>query len=114
LLAAGYSDWVIQIWNLERAIGVREFKGHTRIILCMAFTGDTKSLISASEDCTIRIWDVATGAAQVLVGHEDLFTLVGLSSDEMKLASVSTDCRVKIWNFSQLRSLLPMEPTLSK
>src|SRR5262245_19028134 len=36
-------------------------KGHMTLIRSIAFTSDGSQLISASDDKTIRVWDVATG-----------------------------------------------------
>ena len=36
--------------------------GHTNVIYSLAFSPDGQTLTSSSEDCTLRSWDVATGA----------------------------------------------------
>jgi WD40 repeat protein/serine/threonine protein kinase/formylglycine-generating enzyme required for sulfatase activity len=57
-------------------------KGHTGPVWSVAFTPDGKELLSASADCTIRIWDVATGAeVDRLVGHDQIVTRLAISPD---------------------------------
>jgi hypothetical protein len=56
-------------------------------------------LASASEDCTVRLWDAVTGAPlQTLVGHTKAVRSVAFSADGIRLASASEDDTVRLWD----------------
>src|SRR5882762_8723380 len=43
---------------------VRVLEGLTHNCRCIAFSPDGERLVSGSEDCTLRLWDISTGALQ--------------------------------------------------
>jgi WD40 repeat protein len=59
---------------------------------------DGKSLASASDDKTVRIWDASTGQCRSTLRHSDAVCGVCFSPDGSKLASCSHDTTLKIWN----------------
>lgn len=42
----------------------REFKGHQWAVKSVCFSHDGKYALSGGEDCTVRLWDVSTGACR--------------------------------------------------
>jgi WD40 repeat protein len=70
LLAVGYYDGSILIWNLEKLEEQNGFNetskpmrllGHTEKVVDLAFSSDGKQLLSASFDNTVRLWTIETG-----------------------------------------------------
>jgi WD40 repeat protein len=77
--------------------------GHADWIRSLAFSPDGKTLLSSSNDKTVRLWDVQTGQLlHLLTGHRDRVKCAGISPDGQILLSGSTDATVKAWDCSQL------------
>ncbi len=81
-------------------------KGHENWVNSVVFSPDGKTIASASNDTTVKIWDVATGKEiQTLPsersankGHENSVNSVVFSPDGKTIASASR-ATVKIWNW---------------
>lgn len=79
--------------------GPLALKGHSNPARSVAFSPDGKRLASASEDCTIKIWNTGTGKEVLtLKGHSKAVVSVAFSPDGKRLASGSWDDTVKIWD----------------
>src|SRR5262249_18653372 len=65
-------------------------KGHTDIVYGVAYSPDGKRLASASNDKTVKVWDVQTGQQTLtLKGHTVPVWTVAFSPDGKRLASGS-------------------------
>ena len=75
------------------------FEGHTNRVTKIVFSPDGAMLASASEDRTIRLWDIATGTHRhTLTGHNSYIYSVAFSPDGLTLASGSENGRIRFWN----------------
>uniref|UniRef100_A0A8C7VD77 Apoptotic protease-activating factor 1 n=1 Tax=Oncorhynchus mykiss TaxID=8022 RepID=A0A8C7VD77_ONCMY len=79
-------------------------QGHTRAVLHCQFTPEGHTLITSSEDTTIRVWRWRTGECVVLEGHKEqvrCFSLLTTTpSSETHLLSWSFDGTIKVWDMS--------------
>jgi WD40 repeat protein len=73
---------------------------HTDSVTSVAFSPDGELIVSGSRDCTIRVWDVATGdiISGPFEGHAGAVTCVTFSPDGKQIISGSEDQTVRIWD----------------
>lgn len=61
MLGIALDDFTISIVDVDTHRVVRRFVGHTAQITDVTFSPDSRWLISASMDCSIRTWDISSG-----------------------------------------------------
>ncbi|MEZ6141227.1 MAG: protein kinase [Zavarzinella sp.] len=75
------------------------FFGHTDKVNCVAWSPDDCYIATASDDCTVCVWELATGnLVHRFADHNYLVLTVSWSSDGKQLASAGADGRIIIWN----------------
>ncbi len=80
--------------------------GHSLAISSVAFSPNGRTLVSGSEDNTLRLWDVATGKElRVFGGHESQIFSVAFSPDGKTLVSGSWDGSIRLWDVVSGRQL---------
>ena len=85
-------------------------KGHVGTVNSVAFSPDGKRLATASDDKTIKFWDLVTGQeAMALKGHSGHVTSVAFSSDGKQLASASQDTTIKLWDAATGQELMTLK-----
>ncbi|WP_109011553.1 PD40 domain-containing protein [Nostoc commune] len=76
---------------------ITTFRGHSSVV----FSPDGKTLAFASNDKTIKLWNLDTGKEiTTLRGHSNYVTSVVFSPDGKTLASASRDNTIKLWNLN--------------
>ena len=54
-------EGMVDIWNIDTGTLLHSLKGHAGDIYDAAFSPDESKLITASEDKSVKIWDLASG-----------------------------------------------------
>ena len=58
LVAAGFNDNVVRVWDVKLGHLLEHFEGHTDGISSIAFSPNTHEIISGSLDKTIKKWEL--------------------------------------------------------
>lgn len=84
--------------NVSRIIGNLRLR-HSREIKAIAFSPDGLKLASASNDATVKIWDLGNGH-EILTydGHKGQVVTLAWTPDSKFIVSAGNDKNIKIWN----------------
>jgi WD40 repeat protein len=87
--------------NFRHLTSAKTLNSHTQAVWATAISVNGQVLASGSQDCTIKVWNAATGKLQrTLMGHKGTIRALAMSADGRILASGSGDNTVKLWNLS--------------
>ncbi|MBD1890761.1 AAA family ATPase [Coleofasciculus sp. FACHB-SPT9] len=109
------TDTEIQVVTaLRQAVyGVRErnrLEGHSAAVISISYSPDGKTLASASEDNTIKLWNLATSEfIATLQGHSAAVISISYSPDGKTLASASEDKTIKLWNWETGKAIATLQ-----
>lgn len=67
VLLAGSADSVAYMWNAAKGSFMMAFAGHEDGVTCGGFTADGKQVVTASLDCSVRIWNPTSGETVVRI-----------------------------------------------
>jgi len=112
-IAAGApKPWLRPLWPALHPPGtalLRTLEGHSAYVEGVAVTPDGKWAVSASEDKTLKVWDLEAGRSlRTLEGHSDAVYGVAVTPDGKRAVSASWDQTLKMWDLdtgSVLRTL---------
>jgi len=78
---------------------IRTLEGHTGAVQSVALHADGRRAVSASEDKTLKVWDLDSGAClRTLEGHAWVVNSVALHADGRRAVSASWDKTLKVWD----------------
>jgi len=73
--------------------------GHRSPLTTLSFSPKGDTLASASQDRTVRLWDLASKEEiAVLEGHKGVVSAISFSPDASMLASASRDRTIRLWS----------------
>ncbi|KAK9525758.1 hypothetical protein VZT92_016440 [Zoarces viviparus] len=108
-VALGQEDGTVQVLEVPSGKLLATLQGHTKTVLHCRFTRNGQTLITSSEDTTIRVWRWQSGECQVLQGHKEQVRCFSLLSTDTRLLSWSFDGTVKMWDLESGEKLQDIE-----
>lgn len=108
----GQEDGTVQVLEVPSGRLLATLLGHTKTVLHCQFSQNGQTLITSSEDTTIRVWRWQSGECKVLQGHKEqvrCFSLLSKSPTETTLLSWSFDGTVKVWDIESGEKLQDIE-----
>ena len=98
IIAVGSHSGDIIVLDVITGSQMAILSGHTDTINCLTFSSDGKSLISGSDDTTVKLWDVQTGGvAKTFHGNRGWVFSVSVSEDCTRIVSGSKNT-INLWN----------------
>ncbi|KAG0372337.1 hypothetical protein BGX24_000381 [Mortierella sp. AD032] len=90
---------LVRLYNANTGASIVDLRGHRNSVTSLAFSYDSKFLVSGSYDKTARIWNLQTGeGGHTLGGHTEAVTAVAYSPTGVHIATGSDDRLVKVWS----------------
>jgi WD40 repeat protein len=72
--------------------------GHSAAIIGAGLDGDGQKAVTASEDATVKVWNLETGAVTYTLRHDAPCTAVAMARVGWRAVSSSTDGCIKLWD----------------
>lgn len=108
-ICAGSSSGEIYVWDM-RSDALSILTEHKDEVGFLLAGKEPHTLISASADTTVKLWNLETGVViSTLSGHADAVKALALSSDGKTLLSGSQDTTMKVWNLTTGQELFPAQ-----
>ena len=80
---------------------LRTLEGHSHFVNAVAITPDGQAAVSASDDNTLKVWDLKSGTLRLsLEGHRKSVNAVAVTPDGQAAVSASKDNTLKVWDLS--------------
>jgi len=101
ILAAGYTDGKIRVWDLTEKTVLLTLTGHKTAVSSLRYNSNGSLLASGSADTNVIVWDcVAESGLYRLHGHKNKVTdLVFFTTSTCNfLITASMDTHVKVWD----------------
>lgn len=96
--------------NVQIAESTLESKGHKEAIQAIAITSDGRCCVSASDDGTLRVWDLVLGdCIHILEGLKSLVRTVAITPDGKYCVGGSGEGVLRIWDIQTGKCLHVLE-----
>jgi WD40 repeat protein len=96
----------LELWSWPDRVPIYTLEGHDDIVHAVQWLPDSKTVISAGADRTIRIWNAQSGKSLAnLKGHSGPVMCLAVSPDGKLLCSGSLDQTIRVWDTAQWKPL---------
>jgi WD40 repeat protein len=118
LIAGANNDWqtatnAAQVWNVDGSPKCPPLKGHTEVLVDIAFSSDSKRLVSTGENTpdvktnnVAIVWDLASCREIARMGeHQGRVNVARFSPSNDLVATGSQDSTARLWNLGNDKSI---------
>ncbi|XP_075692850.1 WD repeat-containing protein 36 [Rhinoderma darwinii] len=111
MLAVSLDDFSLNVFDIETCKLVRRFPGHNGKINDMTYSPDGRWLLTASMDCTVKVWDFPSGCLIdcFLLDSPVVSLTMSPTGDFLTTAHVD-DLAIYLWSNKSLFSLVSLRP----
>ncbi|MBI5251065.1 MAG: protein kinase [Desulfomonile tiedjei] len=103
---AGMESGEVMVYVVGSGVNVTTLRGHTAAVRALTSTADGALWITASDDCSLRLWDIRAERCQaVLEGHSSPVKTVCLFPNMSLVASGSSEGNSRLWGLEWSMSL---------
>ena len=95
----------MRLWNTATSRCEQIFQGHTIAVTSVAFSRDSRFVLSGAMDSTMRLWDAKTGRCLRVFAHPDCVYSVSLDETGRFALSGCLDGTVRLWDLTTSRCL---------
>ena len=93
------SSFKIFVWDAKSGKELKRLDGHESTVGTLAFSADSRYLLSGSDDKTVRLWSVTNWQeVRRYEGHSDNVVAVSFSADGKLIAAASWDKSILVWD----------------
>jgi WD40 repeat protein len=105
IIALGTWEGKIELWDIRTKSMVKAMSGHTQIVMSLALgptlRDGSRTLVSASSDGTIKMWNPQTGSCLLTLSPEaGAATSIAASADGKSIVSTHEDGWDRIWDLT--------------
>ncbi len=86
------------------------FEGHTNNITGVAFHCEGKWMVTCSEDCSIKVWDVRSGSVQRDYVHDHPVNDVVIHPNQGELIAVDRGGMLRVWDLGENKCIHNLQP----
>ncbi|MBX0331277.1 AAA-like domain-containing protein [Oscillochloris sp. ZM17-4] len=98
-------EYQITLRDSDTGSITRKFVGHEADIDAIAFNNDGTLIATASEDETVRLWNVSTGAEEKRLDLSSVVTAIAFSANDELMLTGGSDGMIRIWEISTWREI---------
>ncbi|KAL8789871.1 MAG: hypothetical protein Q9213_000939 [Squamulea squamosa] len=110
-LASGSEDGKIRIWDLSKRKSIATLDSHVSVVRSFDFSSNLNTLVSASRDKTIIVWDTRTWNVIRVIPIIEIVEAVGFVRDSAFIYTGGDSGRVRIWDSRDGREVTEEQPS---
>ncbi len=96
-IALGEENGKIRLVELATGQQKAALEGHSGAVTGLDFTADSSQLVSGSQDASVRLWNVADGAAVGSITTPSPIHAIAMVNGDTQIASAGADAVIRIW-----------------